>query len=1650
MNKTAVKAISLLLCVSVILTNNYSYASTLFKTRSHSQRFLEDEWSKKERAFECLRLTVPVQLGDVIQHHKGSKQGLIIHIQDRHADATAQFNIAGMITAITDNYGIDLLCLEGASDKLDTSFYDNIPDTEAKELTTKFYVQEGLFTGAEYYKISNKDKTITAYGVEDKDLYFEHVAAYENHSAYKESMASYLEALKRGLYALRGYILSEPLKIIDDKEQAYENKHLELKEFVIYITGEAVKNNIRLSAYPNLETFSRVVSIEDTIDFNETEKQRDDLVKILSNTLKDEALSTLLKNSMDFKLNKISASAYYEYIENIVSLNNDSINKVSYKQLFAYVDYIKLSDNVDNIILFDEIKNAISDIKALYYENDTQKLFDSYAKYIEFSIGLYELKLTEKNLDKLKAFTETINVSQIASFINEQNNQTGISLNIAEPPTNNKAFKNALDYYEIALKRDIALVDNTLRRMAVEVKDSAILITGGFHTRGIVNILKQLDISYIVVCPKVGTGDYEEIYQNRMNNRLPHPDAILNFISSMLVPALTTGNLADPVHVSRAQDEFLADKQFVEEWLNAKALMNDKENGGGLASKRIQEKADSWKASSSGIKQDPEWSNHINKLDPRPIENGLLKDAYVSLAMEVKKIVNNKDEDKVAIYGGAGADFSFLLSTNVNKAYFIEQTPINKTLLISLLEKWVELEEVGVNVLEIDRVAKKYLENKYKRGYAASTEDFMLDIEIKILTELKAMGVNLNDIEIALDNDKETLHIKFDWDYLGKSKKTYEIIYIQADIVKPDKYLNRISEDKIDIYYQKAGRSIPVSYKEFLEQITQKLKNGGYLITDDHYISSSTTFFLPDRVKQITSDPITSKGLEASRKTIKDISRGYGYGWNVQIRQKKEVMPYAVDVIEKQAQVEASKAQEKTSSSGIKNKINEIISTFQKKKKDTALEKTEVVFLGKNTYMEIGPLSSSQNISTEGLASCMAVAIKGKVGEAALSQDVFGILHLYPDNAASDIANLRRVLSEQDIQVEYIGFIPTIENKEGAQFHRNTLNIIDLLNSVGFDFSNDMESDGLLKGFYNLRHSEIVKQVSVNKKGMSLKIPGENEKLIRWDNFSFRGTNDLNMQIKKASDYIQMQLEGEKTGSGGTAQPDSLELKKVEKVLNDLIDNVRQKYADGKYPITIKSGPVLNNEEISYDRLDVFDNKAIKLLEKLELSIPGHKPGQDLCDIISILLGNSYDSIASFYDPGVIAGEPSLNYPGKITVAFSIEARKTGKNLVVTIIDNGLGEYTANTIRKQEVIDKNEYFYSGGAGYGVEIVKKAIAPDGRLSLVRTDKEHTAKRDLLSLKPADKKSFLNLKHDNVIKSLSTEGKITEAILSIPLRYLEAKKTFWNKTEKTSSDSTEQSDSPKSEKIEDVTNLSALAAKIINPIITKTYKYVTELMKIILKIPAGRPSAYIIERGNLLGDTAQVIPRELLEFFTELYDKNEAKTYLILDISKKRLAALLDAYGLEPCECIKSSEEILGGEFTDTADDRAGRIKALLGYGEAFIGSGIRAKLGIGSSATNIGIVANPIAPGTEAEEEFNTLYPESMLKKSGARVTKMVLDDPGQTVISLPQALHALVKAVAANRDIGPIIILPPIVAPDAILEAIIQYKEVLKLILKSA
>jgi len=545
------RLINIIVLISFIFTSTTAYAlpnkKTLFGGKSHAQRYVDDSAENLQEKIESgsLKLTVPAKLGNVIQSHKGKNKGLIVHIQDRHADEVAQLNIAAIVDTMNTNYGIDLLCLEGASDKLNTSFYDKFPDDKAKEATSKFFVKEGLFTGAEYYKITHKDKDIRAYGAENKKLYLEHLDSYKKSRTDRDKVIGFLKATKRELDKLKKHIYSRSLKIIDNKQKAYHHKSMELGDFVTYIANQAKKRKIDLSKYPNFEKFSKLITQEKNIDFKKAEDQRNALVKKLSELLKEDELKTLLANSLEFRLNKLSASSYYEYIEDTIASNKESININSYKQLLSYIEYIRASEKVDHMLLFDEIDMVLKAVKSSYYKNDTQKILDSYVEYAALIKDLYDFKLTSKSLDKLKNLQKDIDISDLLLFIKNQTQKYGLVFNIAQQRIDKTSFKNAIDYYELALKRDVALIDNTIRRMKLSGEDNAILITGGFHTQGIVNILKEKDLSYVVVCPNVGTGDCEKIYQRQMENKLPDASALLNFLTSMLADPLNLGNAAD-------------------------------------------------------------------------------------------------------------------------------------------------------------------------------------------------------------------------------------------------------------------------------------------------------------------------------------------------------------------------------------------------------------------------------------------------------------------------------------------------------------------------------------------------------------------------------------------------------------------------------------------------------------------------------------------------------------------------------------------------------------------------------------------------------------------------------------------------------------------------------------------------------------------------------------------------------------------------------------------------------------------------------------------------------------------------------------------------------------------------------------------------
>lgn len=312
-------------------------------------------------------------------------------------------------------------------------------------------------------------------------------------------------------------------------------------------------------------------------------------------------------------------------------------------------------------------------------------------------------------------------------------------------------------------------------------------------------------------------------------------------------------------------------------------------------------------------------------FDRRPVAAGLLQEAYVRHDMTVKEAINPDNEDKITVYGGAAADVAnFLLSTNSTKGYFVD---FYGRLLPTDLERLKDYK---------DRAEQRYSEDKFRLGWSYGLTrwfDGFLEIDKEKLLavlalELEAMGVDLDSVEAYYDEERLPT-IRFRWAYQNTPEETYTITFVNADITQPDQSeaLMRVLARGIDVYYQRAGISIPESYspESFIGTIYKHMNPGGFFVTDDYgrtfredgqrrvtYFKDFGPMFsdLPLReirtakMRSIEDEIIAQKAKEKYK--VKEptlwIYRSdpdLNYGWRVRIRQNAGILTQsrAVEVV---------------------------------------------------------------------------------------------------------------------------------------------------------------------------------------------------------------------------------------------------------------------------------------------------------------------------------------------------------------------------------------------------------------------------------------------------------------------------------------------------------------------------------------------------------------------------------------------------------------------------------------------------------------------------------------------------------------------------------------------------------------------------------
>ncbi len=574
------KFISIILLLAISVTTS-AYGSTnpaLFTRKSHAQRYLKKSGNKLPLDFtgkdSSSAINIPRRLGVVVERYNGESGYTVIHIQDSHINPTAQFNIASIIEEIATKYNTSLMCLEGASAELDISFYDKFPDDEAKRRIAGFFVERSLFTGAEFYKILHKAQYLKTIGVEDKKAYLEHLFYHRKNRLSREVVLGSLKELERGLISLKSRVYSKSLKDLSGKSCLYHLKQFKLPEYLNILEKYSKKAKIDISRYENLIKMLALMEKEKELDFQAAATEREALVLYLSELLPAKKLRELSAMSLNFKLNKRSDIEFYTYLEQFLNSQllqvKDAIRAMRYNHLIAYIDYLKFSKSIDYLMVYDEAERLEEEVSKALCTNSTQQRLVEYTKAVSILLDFYELKLTSGRLDYMDRNQDYFDIQNIIQFLKEACNKYGLPLEDALLVSIDKMFiENTKNFYEIALKRDIAITENTLKSMRCQRKDRAILITGGFHTRGITNILKEKGISYVVICPNIGLMDSERLYLDRLAGRLQDVSELTELFSQTLTAPLVTGD------ASVAEVSFIAQEAFKMCWNisnNAKKL----------------------------------------------------------------------------------------------------------------------------------------------------------------------------------------------------------------------------------------------------------------------------------------------------------------------------------------------------------------------------------------------------------------------------------------------------------------------------------------------------------------------------------------------------------------------------------------------------------------------------------------------------------------------------------------------------------------------------------------------------------------------------------------------------------------------------------------------------------------------------------------------------------------------------------------------------------------------------------------------------------------------------------------------------------------------------------------------------------------------
>ena len=436
---------------------------------------------------------------------------VVLNIQDFHMHSGVQQNINSIIKSLSDNCNVQYIYLEGAYDKVNTDWLSNIENKEFKQAIIEKLVKDGKLTGAEIYSINNNKKNFIL-PLEDKTIHKENIKRLAKIIKEKPEVLNKLDKREKELsFYQKKYLGSDNIKFSEIVKK-YNSGKLDTYDFYKSLFSYVKKYqqtskhrysdiiDLSIDDYPNMDMYLQVYEIQKRINLKDLTEQLKIIIKNLKQELSYSEYSKFLANTNNF-------TDKYALIASLDKLPAEYKQKYISKQLNDFIKSVKLQKNINPVELIDEERALVGQIRSVLSQNKAEL---EVSFLIDFFKYFKDFMLANISADDHQYF-----MGQIDKFINLWNKYSFYDkpmLELLERIPFINEYYAVNDYRNEIFMKKLNIANNNISRKELPTrsfssliggKKIAIVITGGYHTKGLTELLSKNNVSYAVITPTV-------------------------------------------------------------------------------------------------------------------------------------------------------------------------------------------------------------------------------------------------------------------------------------------------------------------------------------------------------------------------------------------------------------------------------------------------------------------------------------------------------------------------------------------------------------------------------------------------------------------------------------------------------------------------------------------------------------------------------------------------------------------------------------------------------------------------------------------------------------------------------------------------------------------------------------------------------------------------------------------------------------------------------------------------------------------------------------------------------------------------------------------------------------------------------------------